>query len=402
MKRINEKSVVGAVLLVHVIIVIFILTLQPFNFHNPEKLQYRFDGNLPDIVRNIILFIPVGFFFRLANFKPNMGGGLNVLFLGASISLVIETCQLFLPDRYPAISDILANGIGAWAGLKLHDVISKKTSKTDMLKVIALNLPLSGLIYLITPSLMITAFSIGNDYHRTWLMVFLGSIGSLVIAAIYSHRKDLRNTISKHSAALFSCGWFMIGGSYIFVYYPKQVVSIVLIVGLLTWLLIRKADRVDAPDKRFERPTIQMIIPLLIIYIFLLTIMTHKIQFDHWSWSIGINEYPWSFRLGPYDLTRKTLTSIRFVEFTMAFVLLGYIVAEAQGRSLKSYKSALMKVLFITFFSISICETIRGFHSQLSFSFTEFVVAIIAGCYGGCLYLIILRGIAGPRPVDSI
>jgi len=105
MKRINEQSVVGTALLVHVIIVIFILTLQPFNFQNPEKFQFEFDGNYPDIIRNIILFIPIGFFFRLARKNSSQGSALNILFWGASISLVIESCQLFLPSRYPAISD---------------------------------------------------------------------------------------------------------------------------------------------------------------------------------------------------------------------------------------------------------------------------------------------------------
>ncbi len=399
MKKINEQSVVGTVLLLHVIIVIFILTLQPFNFQNSEEFRFRFDGNYLDIIRNIILFIPIGFFFRLAKLKSSQGSALNALCLGTSISLVIESCQLFLPDRYPAISDILANGIGAWAGLKLHDVIKKKTLNADMLNVIALNLPLTGLVYLVTPLLMINAFSTGTDPQRIWLMVFPGSIGSMVIASIYSHRADIRNAISIYSVALFSCGWFLIGGGYIFGYYPAQVVSIVIILGLLTWALIRRSDKIDAPDKRFEHPTIRKIIPLFFVYIFLLTIMAPEIKFDLWSWSIGINEYPRSLSLEYKSLT--TMKSIRFIEFTMAFVLLGYIAAEAQGRSLKSYSKALLNVLFITFFSALICETIRGFHSQLAFSLTEWVVAIIAGCYGGCLYLIILRGIIGPRPVNS-
>jgi glycopeptide antibiotics resistance protein len=399
MEKINKQPVVGTVLLVHVIIVIFILTLQPFNFQNPEAFRFRLDGYYPDIIRNIILFIPVGFFFRLAKLKPSQGYALNALFLGASISLVIESCQLFLPDRYPAISDILANGIGAWAGLKIHDVIKKKTSNGDMLKVIALNLPLTGLVYLVTPLLMIHAFSTGTDPQRIWLMVFPGAIGSMVIASIYSYRADIRNAVSIHGVALFSCAWFLIGGGYIFAYYPAQVVSIVIIIGLLTWVFIRRADKIDAPDKRFEHPTIRKIIPLFLVYIFLLTIMAPEIEFDIWSWSIGINEYPRSFSLEYKSLT--SMKAIRFIEFTMAFVLLGYIAAEAQGRSLKSYRKALLNVLFITFFSALICETIRGFHSQLAFSLTEWVVAIIAGCYGGCLYLIILRGIVGPRPGNS-
>ena len=68
---------------------------------------------------------------------------------------------------------------------------------------------------------------------------------------------------------------------------------------------------------------------------------------------------------------------------------------------MKSYSKALLKVFFITFFSALICETIRGFHSQLTFSLTELVVAIIAGCYGGCFYLFVLRGAVGSRPVGS-
>ena len=132
---------------------------------------------------------------------------------------------------------------------------------------------------------------------------------------------------------------------------------------------------------------------------FLLSIIAPEIGFDHWSWSIGINEYP-----GSYSLEYKTASAlgpIRFIEFMISFVLFGYIAAETKGRRVISFGRALLNVLFISTCTALVCETVRGFHSQLAFSIAEWVVAVIAGCYGGCLYLTILKGITGPGPVSA-
>lgn len=71
---------------------------------------------------NLLLYIPVGFFFA-SGWMVKRGAGLSngfaALFVCAAVSIGVEFAQLFLPPRTSSLSDIVANTLGGGAGVAL-------------------------------------------------------------------------------------------------------------------------------------------------------------------------------------------------------------------------------------------------------------------------------------------
>ena len=112
--------VTGSVLLV------LVATLFPFDFHvstslSPTTLIGRFYdyGNVFDWISNILLFVPVGLGLGSLNqkFRSRTASKIAlVLIISAGLSVAVEILQLFLPSRFSAFADIIANSIGGVAG----------------------------------------------------------------------------------------------------------------------------------------------------------------------------------------------------------------------------------------------------------------------------------------------
>lgn len=80
------------------------------------------DRNNAFVIENVLLFIPYGLFYCW-NF-PRRGKILRCTFLGAVISLGIETMQLVTGRGYFQIDDIVTNTLGAFIGALLFVCIS--------------------------------------------------------------------------------------------------------------------------------------------------------------------------------------------------------------------------------------------------------------------------------------
>ncbi len=86
-------------------------------FATPAGLRF----GLSDIVGNIVLFVPFGFFLALSPLLIRRGAArpwLLVAAMGAA-SALIETIQLFSPLRYTQTSDVITNTLGGAAGVWL-------------------------------------------------------------------------------------------------------------------------------------------------------------------------------------------------------------------------------------------------------------------------------------------
>jgi hypothetical protein len=77
------------------------------------------NGGKRDALANLLLFVPLGVAFGIAG----MGTG-RAWATGSAFSLAIELAQLFIPGRWPAIGDIVFNGLGAGLGCYLVGVSS--------------------------------------------------------------------------------------------------------------------------------------------------------------------------------------------------------------------------------------------------------------------------------------
>lgn len=107
-------------------------TAFPFRFHwdsfslGVARINWRPLGgvagnlSLSDILQNILLFIPFGFlgYFSLIHKRSRMKKT-AVVALGTLLSLSVEFLQIFSATRWPAMSDIVFNTLGAALGLAM-------------------------------------------------------------------------------------------------------------------------------------------------------------------------------------------------------------------------------------------------------------------------------------------
>ena len=81
-------------------------------------------GGLLDDVENVVLFAPLGFFLagQWRN-RPFVIG--RVLICGAALSACGEFYQVFCPIRYPSVTDVMNNSLGAFLGALAGNLIWK-------------------------------------------------------------------------------------------------------------------------------------------------------------------------------------------------------------------------------------------------------------------------------------
>lgn len=128
MKHRQTKLVMTVALWLGSLTLIAISTLSPFTFNLQDlnlkdaiSLGIKNATNPIDIVANIILFLPLGFssyaltLRRLPRHKT-LFWLLSIGLFSTATSLLVETAQLFLPGRFPTLSDIVFNGLGGFLG----------------------------------------------------------------------------------------------------------------------------------------------------------------------------------------------------------------------------------------------------------------------------------------------
>jgi hypothetical protein len=94
----------------------------------PAFLAAFWSGNLdiPDMLRNIIGFVPLGYFLFAAVSRklPRKWSVLTVMIAGALLSLSMEMLQSYLPTRDSDSMDVVTNVVGTCLGLLLYRQIA--------------------------------------------------------------------------------------------------------------------------------------------------------------------------------------------------------------------------------------------------------------------------------------
>ncbi|MEG0138097.1 MAG: VanZ family protein [Bacilli bacterium] len=128
-KPIIYKELLSAAFIIYVLCLFYVVTFQDVNYANsnfiPFKEMFRYDFGtrlfIKNIIGNIVLFIPYGFFIgyylKLEKFKLSF-------LLTLVVSITIETTQLAI-GRVFDIDDILLNVIGGLLGTYVYTVLSK-------------------------------------------------------------------------------------------------------------------------------------------------------------------------------------------------------------------------------------------------------------------------------------
>jgi glycopeptide antibiotics resistance protein len=365
----TTSSRLSLALLGYVILVILFLTLNPFYLSIPDRVHIEWFSDPGDVITNIILFLPVGFLYRMITKRR------GAWLLGAFISTGIEAMQLFIPARTTSPIDVFNNTLGAGLGAVIYDLFSSRLALTP--KVIGrlrLDTPLMGFIYLLIPLLWIDSLLLVRSSGRWPLMFLIGICGAVVFNDVYRHWLEAKGLPLILYTALSTGGWFLFGTGISFLRpFPSAWVTLAVVTfAILVTLIPRQVS-----DRRFERDTLRWLIPIFALYILLLALWPINRPLAEWHGIFGLTD-----RI--QDTERQGL--LTRIEYLVAFSILGYLAAEWHGRAELSMARDIPKLLAVTGGAALALEILVGFQSGMGASLVRFVLVTSAALYGGMIY----------------
>jgi glycopeptide antibiotics resistance protein len=266
------------VLLFYVLGLAGLATLSPFDFDLANPFHYTWVTTRTDVALNLAFLFPVGFLLRLARSERAWPWALDALALGVLVSCTLELTQLLLPSRCTSPTDVITNGLGAWAGGAAHIRIGRYLDRR-LQRQLSLHLPLANLLYLSFPLLALEGLSTASWDGCLPVLAFTLFVAEIA-AGLYKHR--LEGT-GKPFANAFSCA---IGLSFGIAYMPIVVSSLPIwlgsaaFAGLSTRFVITFGTKLPATERRFVPATIKRAAPFLLLYVLLLG--AHGFLASHW------------------------------------------------------------------------------------------------------------------------
>jgi VanZ family protein len=379
----------GSYLLGYLLLVTAVITLAPFRFVRPVEVHVSWLVDPGDLVANVLLFLPLGFLFRMATRASAGTGHWPALGAALLVSGALETLQLFLPGRFANPLDVLSNTLGAWLGSWLHARIAAYLGGR-LVRGLALELPLMNVVYLLVPLLWLDGFAAGHDARRLVLSPLLGLAGAIVLAAVWRHRLAERGVLSPARLAWLAAGWYLVGAAPGLIRRPLLVLGSAAVVAAVA-RLEASAPVPLAPEHRFERPTLRRVWPLFACYLIASAL-----------WPLPWSPGPWRGGWGIAELADMPgiVPMLRGLEYLGAFTLLGYTVAEARGRREERTGPRLARLAVACFLATAALEVLRGFHPAHGASLLVLLFTGGVGLYGGLLYrmqLALVREAAASR-----
>ena len=380
----QEQSTFGYALLSYMVIVVVLITLIPFEFRIPDKIQFSWGTNAEDFFANIILFLPVGFIFSLSRRTNRDRFCINAFIFGTLLSVAIESAQLFVHGRYTSIIDVITNGSGAWLGGLIFVFLKQILKEQRAGRLSALELPLMNLVYLLIPLMWLTGLSAGQEVLRWWLMVMLGLFGGGVLFSIYFYRLRGGGTVGPNKLSCFAMGWFFIGALPMLTGYPLQVIFFGAVLGAVFQLLARVLRPGPRTERRFELPTLKRLLPLYLIYLLLVAA---------WPTTVPLNGWQVFIDFQALTSRERIVITFRFIELIAAFTLLGYMIAQMRGRKNEAAGKTFAWVLITALVASVIIIMLKALPASISFSLIETGLISAASLYGAAIYRLQLSSI---------
>jgi hypothetical protein len=222
--------------------------------------------------------------------------------------------------------------------------------------------------------LWINILALDEAPHRWLLTLLLGICSAVIFSNLFRHWWKSINFRIMGSAALAAGAWFFIGtGSTLLSSTPILITTlgVMLLTAMLT-ILPR-----SSPDRRFERDTLRLLLPVFTLYLLLLTFFFPFSPFVTWHAIFGFTD-------------RITDTGWQFlyprVEHLAAFTVLGYILAEWRGRLELSFRKSLPHLLLIVLSFAFVLEFLSGFQSGRGASLVRLVLSVTGALFGGTIY----------------
>ena len=355
----------------YIVLVIFLLTWNPFSLALPEDLQLSFRIGPRDALANVLLFLPVGFLYRLGQGSPR-----GAIRLGAAISTGIEAGQFLIPGRTPSVVDITMNTLGSWIGAGLYDLLSARIAMTPrMVGRLALEVPLMGLLYLLVPLLWVNRLVPDAGLNRWLLTVLIGLCGAIVLSDVFRQWWGPVSLQSLWRVALVAGAWFLVGTGPSLLSHPLVGLASLAGIAILTTALA--ATLKPSTNRRFERTTLNRLIPGFILYLVLQALWPPLQPTSAWHGTFGLMD----------PLAREDIrVNIRLIEHLAAFTILGYIAAEWRGRAELSWGLDFPQLLLVGIVSALALEVLVGFQAGPGASFLRLLIATCGALFGGILY----------------
>lgn len=360
----------AAAVLGYIVLLIFLLTWNPFYLAQPDNLNLSLRIGPRDAIRNVLLFLPVGFLYCLTQ-----GSQPGAILLGLAISAIAEVGQLFMPARTPSFVDLGMNTLGSWLGAILHNLLATRIAMSPrILGSLALEVPLMGLLYLFVPLLWVNRLII-DDISRWLLTALIGICGAVVLSDTYQQWWGPPGFRSLGRVAMAATLWFFVGMGPSLISQPAF--GIMSLGGIAALTAVLAAIPRPTTDHRFERATLIRLLPIFMIYLFFSAIWPPLQPLQPWHGIFGLTDH-----LVLDDVT----INFRLLEHLAAFTVLGYISAEWRGRAELTWRRDLPRLLFVAAVGALILEVLIGFQSGPGASFLRAIIAIFGALFGGAIY----------------
>lgn len=378
----------GLATLAYVVATTVVITMAPFRFSTHPLHGLSTEWTKFDLVMNVAMFIPLGFLFRVTRPRGAPHAWWMAIALGALLSCTIESAQLFESTRYSSLLDVLTNTAGAAIGSLLFTRLAHRLRPgASAVRSLALELPLMGLVYLLLPLMWLVGLAGGgaggdSGSERAWLLLPLAAFGGAIIGAIHGAYLQPAERVSAFGLVAASGSWFLIaaipGGRL----EPRVLLAGTIVAMGTAWLRSRAAARArtrhGSGPHRFELPTLRLVLPLFAAYLALTALW--PLTGATGTWQAGVELFP-AFRT---ELSQRMV--FQALEYTAAFTVAGYIIAEFHGRATANYRAVQFTVLRWGGALAVMLELARGWHAAFGASVLAATLAVAASVFGGWLY----------------
>ncbi|MCA0374476.1 MAG: VanZ family protein [Gemmatimonadetes bacterium] len=387
----------GRVVLGYLALVTMVITLAPFRFATHPVHGLSTAWSVSDLVMNVVMFVPFGFVHQLTRPRGAPAGWMRVALLGLGLSGIIEVAQLFAPTRFPSLLDLATNTagalVGAWLFRRLTQVMdgdarrahTGTAARFDVLApgALALELPLMGLVYLLIPLGWLIGLASGGvtadgDAKRL-LLLPIGMMAGAVLGSVSAAYVPPGPTRTLRWLVLLPLGWVLVTvvpaarGDWLLV---AGTLAVTCAAAVLRHL--RTTHALRAARRRFERPTLQAVLPLFAAYLTLSALWPLTGDVQAWHGALG---------LVPAGVPLSDTLVFATLEQLAAFALVGYAGAEFHGRDDRRVGRWAWRPLAWSVAVALLLQGARGFHALHGASALLLVLSQVAAGFGLLVYV---------------
>jgi VanZ family protein len=372
---------------------IAIITLAPFRFAATPVNGLTSIFGVRDAVLNIVLFLPLGFVFQLSRDRREEARWLTAFGAGLVLSGLIEVAQVFAPGRYPSVSDLGTNALGAALGAWMGALAVQRTDGSRTVRAFALDLPLVGLTYLLLPVLWLTGLSASEGV--TWALLLPLVSAAWIMGSVHASYGSNFPTEAERDRVLrlWSGGalFLLVGVA------PAAQTNLGLLLSGAILLAAVIALRLKAPpawtvgrmadgsiSRRFEGPTLRVALAPLICFAIVLALAPVTGSFDEWNGT-------WALTRGVAVPTDAAL--YRAMALLAAYTAIGYGVAATHGRRVESLRGLALRAVGWSLALALPVEWLRGWGTTTAASATMLSMSSTAAVLGAGIYQLQLRHI---------